>query len=105
LLNPATNEAKVFTVETSRKYPVALAEAFQLAVIWEQVAPVPAVAAGTGGVPGLTVTASVLAALVPQLLPAVTVILPFCPAAPVVTVAEMVPCPAVIVHPAGTAHV
>jgi hypothetical protein len=60
---------------------------------------------GVAGVPGLTVTAIVVAGLVPQELPAVTVILPFCPAAPVVTVIEMVPCPAVIVQPVGTVHV
>jgi hypothetical protein len=51
------------------------------------------------------VTARVLAALVPQLLPAVTVILPFWPAAPDVTVSLFVPCPAVMVHPEGTVHV
>ena len=52
-----------------------------------------------------TVTASVLAALVPQLLPAVTLILPLFPAAPVVTVIETVPAPPVMDHPAGTVHV
>jgi hypothetical protein len=31
--------------------------------------------------------------------------LPFCPAAPVVTVIDVVPAPAIIVQPAGTAHV
>ena len=54
---------------------------------------------------GLTTTAKLLAALVPQLLPAVTVIFPFCPAAPDVTVIELVPVPAVMVQPTGTAHV
>ena len=54
---------------------------------------------------GLTVTAILLAALVPQLLPAVTVMFPFCPAVPVVTVMEVVPAPAVIVQPVGTLHV
>jgi hypothetical protein len=66
---------------------------------------VPVIAPGVAGVPGPTVTASVLAALVPQELPAVTVIFPFCPAAPVVTVIDVVPAPAVMVQPAGTAHV
>lgn len=57
---------------------------------------------GVAGVPGLTDTANVLALLVPQLLVAVTVILPFWPAVPAVTVIELVPAPPVIVHPAGT---
>jgi hypothetical protein len=52
-----------------------------------------------------TVTASILAALVPQLLPAVTLILPFCPAVPVVTVIEIVPAPPVIDQPVGTVQV
>ena len=38
---------------------------------------VPVMVPGVAGVPGSTVTASVLAALVPHELPAVTVILPF----------------------------
>ena len=54
---------------------------------------------------GLTVTAKLLAELVPQLFPAVTVMFPFCPAVPVVTVMEVVPAPAVIDQPAGTVHV
>jgi hypothetical protein len=52
-----------------------------------------------------TVTAKEAAALVPQLLLAVTVIFPPCPAKPVVTVIEIVPIPESIVHPAGTAQV
>ena len=66
---------------------------------------VPLIAPGTAGVPGFTVTAFDEAVLVPQVLPAVTVILPFCPAVPVVTVIDVVPAPAVIVHPAGPVHV
>ena len=66
---------------------------------------VPVIAPGVAGVPGFTVTAKVLTALVPQELSAVTVILPFCPALPVVTVIEVVPAPAVMVHPAGTVQV
>ena len=54
---------------------------------------------------GRTVTAKLLAALVPQLLPAVTVILPFCPAVPVVTVMDVVPAPAVMLQPVGTVQV
>ena len=46
-----------------------------------------------------------LAALVPQLFAAVTLILPFCPVVPVVTVIEVVPAPPVIVQPVGTVHV
>ena len=38
---------------------------------------VPVIAPGVAGVPGLTVTASVLAALVPHEFPAVTVMFPF----------------------------
>ncbi len=56
------------------------------------------------GVPGSIVTPSDLGRLVPQLLPAVTVIFPLLPKAPVVTVIEVVPCPAVIDHPEGTVH-
>src|SRR5678816_2654545 len=59
---------------------------------------VPVMVPGVAGVPGLTVTASVLIPLVPHELPAVTVILPFWPALPVVTVIEVVPVPAVILH-------
>ena len=63
---------------------------------------VPEIVPGADGVPGFTVTASVFARLVPQLLPAVTVMSPFCPAEPVVTVIETVPCPEDIDHPVGT---
>ena len=63
----------------------------------------PDIVPGVAGVPGLTNTAFVCAVLVPQEFPAVTVMLP--PAVPDVTVIEMVPCPPVIAHPAGTAHV
>ena len=52
-----------------------------------------------------TVTALLLAALVPQLLPAVTVIFPFWPAVPVVTVMDVPPAPAVIDQPVGTDQV
>ena len=65
---------------------------------------VPVIAPGVPGV-ATTVTAIDCAALVPQLFPAVTVILPFCPAAPAVTVIDAVPAPAVIDQPAGTVHV
>jgi hypothetical protein len=54
---------------------------------------------------GRTVTAKLLAELVPQLFPAVTVIFPFWPGVPVVTVIEVVPVPAVIAHPDGTVQV
>ena len=89
-------------MDTSSLYEVAFAEAAQLAVIWEHAAAEPAFAVGVAGVPGLTVTARLEAALVPQLFPAVTEIFPFCPAAPVVTFIEVVPEPAVIDHPVGT---
>ena len=42
-----------------------------------QTVPVPVIAPGVAGVPGLTVTGSVLAVLVPQELVAVTEIFPF----------------------------
>ena len=58
----------------------------------------------TPGVAGAdaTVTARVRGELVPQLFPAVTLILPFCPVEPDVTVIEIVPAPDVITHPVGT---
>ena len=52
----------MFTVDTSRIYEVAFADAFQLAVIWLQVAPVPAVAVGAAGAAG-----DVAYVLVPEL--------------------------------------
>jgi hypothetical protein len=66
---------------------------------------VPVIVPGVAGVPGFTVTAKLPGKLVPQLLPAVTVIFPFCPADPVVTVIEVVPAPPVTDHPVGTDHV
>jgi hypothetical protein len=57
------------------------------------------------GVPGLTVTARVLGALLPQTLFAVTLMFPFCPALPDVTVTEVFPLLEVIVHVGGTVHV
>ena len=66
---------------------------------------VPVIVPGCAGVGALTATANELAALVPQLFPAVTVIFPFCPNAPDVTVIEFVPAPLLIVQPVGTAHV
>ena len=57
------------------------------------------------GAVGFTVTASDREVLVPQELVAVTVILPFCPALPVVTVIELVVLPPVIIHPLGTVQV
>ena len=54
---------------------------------------------------GEAITDSVFAELVPQLLPAVMLIFPFCPTVPVDTVIETVPVPAVIVQPVGTDHV
>lgn len=52
-----------------------------------------------------TVTASVLTALVPQELDAVTVIFPLSPELPVVTVIEFVTAPEVIAQPDGTVQV
>ncbi len=48
----------------------------------------------------LTVTAKVLAALVPQVFSAVTLMSPY--AVPALTVIVLVPLPAVIVHPDGS---
>jgi hypothetical protein len=65
----------------------------------------PDIVPGCEGMPGCTVTPRVLAVLVPQLFPAVTLISPFCPAVPVVTDIEVDPCPPVIDQPEGTFHV
>ena len=53
----------------------------------------------------VTLTLSVLAALVPQEFPAVTEIVPFWPVVPDVTVILVVPLPPVIVQPVGTVQV
>jgi hypothetical protein len=65
---------------------------------------VPVIGAGVAGAAGLTVTGKLLAALVPQEFVAVTVIFPFCPAPPEVTVI-LVPVFAVTVQPVGTVQV
>ncbi len=62
---------------------------------------VPIITPGVAGVAGLTVTGKEAEALVPQLFPAVTLMFPFCPALPDVTVIEFVPAPVVISHPVG----
>jgi hypothetical protein len=64
----------------------------------------PVIVPGVDGVSFPTVTAIVEAALVPHALDAVTLIFPFCPADPVVTVIELVVPPAVIAHPVGKVH-
>lgn len=60
---------------------------------------------GVAGVPGLTTTGKLLAVLVPHELVAVTVMFPFCPAAPDVTRIELLLAPEVITQPAGNVHV
>ena len=57
---------------------------------------------GVEGVPGFTVTANELVELVPHELVADTVMFPFCPVLPVVTVIELVVLPAFMFHPVGT---
>jgi hypothetical protein len=57
------------------------------------------------GVPGLTVTPRVLGALLPQILSAVTLMFPFCPVLPDVTVTEVFPLLEVMVQVGGTDHV
>lgn len=59
-------------------------------------------APGVAGIPVVTFTASICALLVPQLFPAVTLMSPFWPVEPVVTVNEVVPCPPVMDQPVGT---
>ena len=67
---------------------------------------VPVIAPGVAGVGLLTVTARLAAPLVPQVLVAVTVMLPVPALAAVVIVIEVVPWPAVIVPTeGGTVHV
>ena len=62
-------------------------------------------APGIDGAPAITVTDRVVAALMPHELEAVTLMLPFSPVAPDVTVMAFVPWPDVIVQPVGTVHV
>ena len=64
---------------------------------------VPVIDPGVAGVAGLTVTVKDLVELVPQLFVAVTLMFPFCPAEPEVTVID-VPVLFVIVQPVGTAQ-
>jgi hypothetical protein len=52
LLKPVTNDVNVFTVETSRKYAVAFADAAQFAEIEVQATLLPADALGVAGVAG-----------------------------------------------------
>jgi hypothetical protein len=100
-LKPVTKDANVFTVETSRKYAVAFAEAAQFAEIVVHAALLPAAAVAAAGVAADIVTANVLAIEVPQEFCAVTLMFPFCPEVPVVTVID-VPELAVIDQPVGT---
>ena len=73
LLNPVTNDAKVLTVETSKKYPVALTDADQFAEMEVHAALVPAAGVGAAGVAGKVAYVIVPElALVPQLLAART---------------------------------
>ncbi len=58
---------------------------------------------GVAGAPEVTVTAEVLAVLVPQALVAVTLILP--ELTPKLTVMDVVPCPEAMVAPDGMLHV
>lgn len=98
-------EVIVHPVGTVQVYEVAFGTAeilYVSPVIPGQTIVVPVIAPGVAGVPGFTVTAKVLTALVPHELEAFTVIFPFCPKVPVVTVIEFVPAPEVIVHPVGT---
>ena len=60
---------------------------------------------GKAGTPGFTTTARVRTALVPHEFAALTLILPFCPLLPELTVIEVVPCPLVILQPGGTVQV
>ena len=62
-------------------------------------------APGVAGAALPTVTAKVAGLLVPQVFPAVTLTLPFCPVVPVVTVIEVVPFAEVMVQPVGTDQV
>jgi hypothetical protein len=59
LLYPLTNEANVFTVDTSRKYAVALLEEVQFAVMDVHPAFDPAIATGAARIDGFTVTVRV----------------------------------------------
>ena len=59
LLYPDTNDAKLLTVDTSRKYAVAFVDAAQFAEIDVQVTLLPADALGVAGVGGLTVIVTI----------------------------------------------
>jgi hypothetical protein len=95
-------------VGTVHVYDVAFATAvieYVCPVTAGHCAAVPAIKPGNAGVPGETVTAVDDDKEVPHEFPAVTVMFPFCPADPDVTVIELVPAPEVINQPVGTVHV
>ena len=95
-------------VGTAQVYDVAFGTAVILyvnPVIPGHTGVVPVIDPGVAGGAGLTVTGRVCAALVPHELVAVTVMFPFCPALPAVTVIDVVPAPEVTNHPVGTVHV
>jgi hypothetical protein len=62
---------------------------------------IPLIVPGVAGFGGFTVTGSDTAALVPQLFPAVTLIFPFWPYEPAVTVTERFPLGPLKAHPVG----
>jgi hypothetical protein len=98
----------VHPVGTVQLYVVALVTAaieYVCPDVAGQSAIVPVIDPGVEGVPFPTVTATDAGADVPQEFPAVTVIFPLSPVAPVVTVMLFVPAPEVITQPVGTVHV
>ena len=99
---PAVMVAPDGTLQVYEVAPATAATEYVTPDCPEQRVVMPVIGLGVGGI-GFTVTARLLGLPAPQLLLAITLILP--EALPKVIATEVVPCPAFIAAPAGTLHV